>query len=312
MAVREGMVGIRGTSGGGSSRMCRRLAGTLAVVLCCLAFGCAPFRGRYELPPIPELEPEEEPWTKEQKLLALNAGTTAIIAAYGLQFWDYGGANFQTKDEGWFGQNTAYGGADKLGHAYAAYLATLGFSALYEHWGYERHDADLYGAISSMTAFTLIEVGDGFSKNGFSSEDIVVNTAGILFGYARRRIPALGRFVDFRVEYFPSDAVTDGTKDDLVTDYSGYKYLLAFKLEGFKRLENSPLSYLEFHVGYYTRGFLPQDEPFYDEKTRTVYFGIGINLSRVFRKLGLKTVGKFFEFYQVPYTYVPFESDLDG
>jgi hypothetical protein len=297
----------------------RPLAGRTALVVL-LALACGGTGGcasphRDELPPAsPEVEASAEEqdkgWSKERKLVAVNAATTAIVLAYGFQFWDYGGADFQTVDEGWFGQETSYGGADKLGHAYAAYLGTLGFASLYEGWGYERPKADLYGAISSMTAFTLIEVGDGFSKNGWSTEDLVVDAAGVLFAYWRRRVPAVGRLVDFRVEYIPTETFLEGEHSDIVTDYSGFKYLLAFKLDGIEKLSPTPLGFLELHFGYYTRGFATGDQDFYDEKTRHLYFAIGLNVSKILSKAGLRSLGKFFEFYQAPYTYVPLDWSL--
>ena len=287
----------------------------MLVLFLAVACGACATSRRNELPsvsPRVEAPPEEEDegWTKEQKLIAVNAATTAAILAYGFQFWDYGNAGFQVIDEGWFGQNTSYGGADKLGHAYAGYLATLGFASLYEDWGYERPKADLYGAISSMTAFTLIEVGDGFSKNGWSTEDLVVDAAGVLFGYWRRRVPAVGRLVDFRVEYLPTETFLEGEHSDIVTDYSGFKYLLAFKLDGIEKLSPTPLGWFELQVGYYTRGFATGDADFFDDRTRHLYFAIGLNVSRILSKVGLRKLGKFFEFYQAPYTYVPFDWSL--
>jgi len=254
---------------------------------------------------------ESSEWTKEQKLLALNAATTAIIAAYGLQFWDYGGQGWKWENEGWFGKNTQYGGADKVGHAYTAYLATLGYAYLYERWGYDRDRADLYGALSSMAAFTLIEVGDALSKNGFSPEDIVADAAGVVFGYLRRRSPTFKRLVDCRVEYWPSETVTKGGRNDLATDYSGYKYLLALKLEGIKPLRSTPLQYLELHFGYYTRGYVNGDEAFFDEATRHAYVGFGINIAHVLRRLGLRKGPGFFEYYQPPKTYISKDWNFD-
>ncbi len=286
----------------------------LALLLACLlGTGCASPQ-RNGLPPAsPEVEPSQQAdtgWTKEQKLIAVNAATTAIVGLYGFKFWDYGETNFQTIDEGWFGQETSFGGADKLGHAYSAYLAMLGYASLYEYWGYDRPKADLYGAISSMAAFTLIEVGDGFSKNGFSWEDMAVDAAGVLYGYWRRQVPAVGRLVDFRAEYIPSETYLAGEHSDIVTDYSGFKYVLALKLDGFEKLSKTPLGWLELQVGYYTRGFATGDSDFFDEKTRNLYFAVGINVPRLLSKLGFRSLGKVFQFYQAPYTYVPFDWTL--
>ena len=251
----------------------------------------------------PPLEPESG-WSKERKALLLNVAVIGTVATYGLVNWDYGTASFQTVNEGWFGKRTSFGGADKVGHAYSAHLAAVGFASLYEGWGYERERADRYGAYTALGGFTLIEIGDGLSKNGFSYEDLIVDSTGIAFCYLRRRYPEIGRYVDFRAEYFPSEAVTKGGRKDIATDYSGFKWLLALKLGGFERLEDTWMQYLEFHVGYYTRGFLNADRPYYDDKSRHLYAGIGFNLSRLFRKKGYGKTATFLNFYQVPYTYL--------
>jgi len=287
---------------------------TALLLLALVVVGCA--SSPYDEPPDQPSDAdypapaEKHGWTKEQKFIAVNAAMAGIIAAYGFQFWDYGDTKWQVVDEGWFGQNTSYGGADKLGHAFASYLTTLGLSTMYENWGYERHRADLLGAASAMGAFTLIEVGDAFSKNGWSTEDIIADAAGVLFGYWRRRAPRIGRLLDYRVEYIPSETFVNGEHSDIVTDYSGFKYLLALKLEGIEKLQGSPLSWLELQFGYYTRGFATGDGDFFDDKTRTLYFAIGINVSKLFSKAGFRAFGKFFEFYQAPYTYVPFDWSL--
>jgi hypothetical protein len=285
------------------------------IALACLAVGCA--SARHEGLPPPRSEEVEAPveeehggWSKEKKFAAVNVGMAAAIAAYGFQFWDYGGAKWEVVDEGWFGQETSYGGADKLGHSYAAYLATLGLSSLYEGWGYHRDEADLRGALSAMGAITLIEVGDSFSKNGWSTEDVIADAAGVLFGYWRRRVPAVGRLLDFRVEYIPSETFVNGDHSDIVTDYSGFKYLLALKLDGIEKLRSTPLSWFELQFGYYTRGFATGDSAYYDERTRHLYFAIGINVSKLLSKGGLRSLGKVFEFYQAPYTYVPVDWEL--
>jgi hypothetical protein len=273
--------------------------------------GCAS-PSRFERLPEPTAWPEVEDsgWTKEQKFLAVNGAMALAVAAYGLHFRDYGETSFEVADEGWFGQSTSYGGADKLGHAYAAYLTGVGLASLYEGWGYARDDADLYGAISSMTAFTLIEVGDAFGKNGWSTQDLIVDAAGVLFGYWRRRVPAVGRLVDFRVEYIPTEAFLNGDHSDITTDYSGFKYLLALKLDGIEKLKHTPLSWLEIHLGYYTRGFATGDQEYYDDKTRHLYVAVGINVSKLLSKAGFRSFGRVFEYYQAPYTYVEFDWEL--
>jgi hypothetical protein len=132
-------------------------------------------------------------WSREQKVIALNAGTMAAIAAVGFVGWDYGSHSFNTAHEGWFGADTPYGGADKLGHVFACYALASVYNRIYQGWGYSDHDAIFLGTASSWLTMTVIEVGDGFSKSqGFSWQDEVMNTVGAGMAYLRHRVPAAG------------------------------------------------------------------------------------------------------------------------
>ncbi len=52
---------------------------------------------------------------------AVIGGGILLVGAFGAaKWWDEGfTGEFRTQKEGWFGQNTPYGGADKLGHAFS-------------------------------------------------------------------------------------------------------------------------------------------------------------------------------------------------
>ena len=269
-----------------------------------------------ELPEVAGRRPIHLPFlddklTKEQKLRRANIATTLGTVLYGFAFWDYGDPRYKFVDEGWFGEHTRYGGADKAGHAYSAYVASELFSAVYESWGYTRSRAALYGGASSMSMFTLIEVGDGASKHGFSVGDLVMDAAGVGLSYARRRVPALEKLVDFRVEYFPSDAVLEEGQMDLATDYSGYKYLLALKLSGLPACQRNFLQYVEVHGGYYTRGYLNEDEERDLDRERVLYAGLALNLSRIFEKQGFRRTSTFLKYYQPPFTYLEAGENLN-
>lgn len=56
----------------------------------------------------------------------LVAASVGLTAAYGKAPWWQDGftGQFKTVNEGWFGQGTAHGGADKLGHAMVSYTGT--------------------------------------------------------------------------------------------------------------------------------------------------------------------------------------------
>ena len=188
-------------------------------------------------------------WTRERKTAAVIAGANAAVLAYGFAFWDYGSSSgFETKDEDWFGDDTDHGGADKAGHAYTAATLTNVSANLFRRWGHDRETAAGLGAVLGLSVTALMEVGDGISDDfGYSHEDMVANVVGTGFGYLRARYPALARHVDFRAEYWPSHAVTSGESADIVTDYEGLRYLLAFKGSGWVARRDHPLRHRRRH-----------------------------------------------------------------
>jgi hypothetical protein len=262
--------------------------------------------------------PEKPPWwsvgdwPREKKVIALNAATVGTIAAIGFVGWDYGSHSFRTANEGWFDGDTPYGGADKLGHVFTCYTLASVYNVIYKDWGYSENDASLLGAASSWLTMTIIEIGDGFSvSEGFSWQDEVMNTVGVGMAYLRHRFPAVRERVDFRWEWFPSPSVRHGERFDVLTDYSGQKFLLAFKLDGWLRTGSPVLKALELQVGYYTRGYVSHDEDFFDETHRYGYVGIGLNVTYLLERLTGHRAWGIFDYYQMPYTYLPASWELD-
>jgi len=235
------------------------------------------------------------------------------ILVWGLAQWDYGTTTFNVKNEGWFGKDTKYGGADKLGHAWAAYGLTELYSRVFKKWGLSDDRAAFYGALSSFLQTALIEVGDASSfGHGFSYEDLVMNSSGITLGYLRQKYPWVRDSIDFRLEWIPSKALRRGEDLDLTTDYSGHKYILALKPGGIFRSDNFFLNALELHTGYYTRGFKSKDEKFFSEKKRYLYGGIGLNVTYLLeRYAGTRAYGVF-DYFQVPFTYLPYTRKLSA
>ncbi|OVE82369.1 hypothetical protein BVY04_01195 [bacterium M21] len=239
---------------------------------------------------------------KQEKFLWTTATGVGVITAWGIAKWDYFTVAPHAQSEGWFGNDTSNGGADKLGHMYSSYVATHALSALYEYWQFRREDAALYGALSSFVIMGYMEFGDAFSDYGFSNEDLLANTAGILWGYLTYRDPVLASRLDFRWEYgiHPSQA-------DLVTDYENSKFLVALKLNGFEACRKSWLRHLEFHAGYYTRGF-EDDEP---DRERNMYAGVAINLTDMFARYGHRKTATVLRYLQVPGTYLQLADDVN-
>ncbi len=244
-------------------------------------------------------------WTREEKSRYLNIGLAGVSLLYGLIAWDYGTSSFRFGSEGWFGADTDYGGADKVGHAWTSYFLCNVFNAVYRYWGYDREEAALRAALSGYGMVTVVEFGDGFSRDhGFSWEDQLMNTLGVGLAYLLLRLPAVDEVVDFRMEWIPSPALRHGDRDDFVTDYSGYKFLLAFKPAGLSKESPPALRLLEFQLGYFTRGYLSPDYKYFDEKTRELYVGVGINVTSLLELTLGTSAGRVFDFIQVPYTYI--------
>jgi VanZ family protein len=170
--------------------------------------------------------------SKGEKLAITNVAIASGVLIWGFTQWGYGEENFHFDNEGWFEKETSNGGSDKLGHFYTNYLMARVVAPIYESWGYKSEDAALYAALTAgMLSGILIELGDGFSEHGFSSQDFIADVLGAAAGYFWHINPSLAQKIDFRVEYAPSlhsDNVTDFT-----TDYEHMKHLVAIKANGF-------------------------------------------------------------------------------
>ncbi|BCS97023.1 hypothetical protein DSLASN_26550 [Desulfoluna limicola] len=236
---------------------------------------------------------------KSQKLFAVNAGGVLFITGWGIANWDYGQETPRASREGWFGQETNTGGADKLGHFYTTYVLSHGMTHLCDTWGYSETQAPLYGSLSAFGLMGFMEFGDAFSSYGFSHEDFIMNTAGASLGYLTKRYPKISEKLDFRLEYTPSF-----DEPDLLTDYENMKFLTALKFDGFRVLQTGIWQYLELHVGYYTRGYDDDDS----DPRRYLYGGLGVNLSRIFRQNDFPKTSTTLRYLQIPNTDIQVRS----
>lgn len=226
----------------------------------------------------------------------LTAGSgVGVVVVWGVWQWDYFSTSPHSGSEGWFGKNTKSGGADKLGHAYSCYVASHGFSYLYEYWSFEKEDAALFGSLTSLAVFGAMELGDSFSDYGFSGEDMAANVVGCVAGYLLYTHPDLAGKIDLRWEIGPSPDQVDFT-----TDYENSKYLIALKLNGFEFARENWLKYIELHGGYYTRDFSEAGA----SGKRYAYAGIGLNLTDLLFRNGYKKTGTVLRYIQLPYTSV--------
>lgn len=252
--------------------------------------------------------PTDGLWLKNA--LIIGAGS-ALVGYYGLQQWweDGFAGQFRTEKEGWFGQGTDYGGADKLGHGFFAYTTARLMSGAFAAVGNPAGRARQLGAWSALGVMMGVEILDGYSKKyRFSGEDALMNLAGVGMAYAMETHPSLDRLLDIRLLYRPSP----GSGFEPGGDYSGQTYLLILKASGLQRWQShAVVRYLELAVGYGSRGFgeTPPQDPH-----RNVYVGLSLNVSEVLagtvyrnrygRSATQRATDLFLEFAQIPGTVV--------
>lgn len=267
------------------------------------------------LPPAAKNPEDPVPRELRWKNAAVIGGIAFSVGIYGANSWWKEGlsGSFRTIDEGWFGQNSYAGGADKAGHAFFTYTGARLLARGFEALGNEPGRALRLGVWTSLGVMTGVEMVDGFSKRfRFSMEDAVANASGAAFTVLMEKYPELDALVDFRLLYRRSADARRVGETDPIADYSGQLFLLAFKADGVPAFRDLPVArYLELQVGYNTHGYEPNDGVKIDPHRR-IYYGVGINLSRllgdaVFRgdlkdgriQRGADTV---LEFLQVPGT----------
>lgn len=270
------------------------------VLAACLCLGLQPAAAQQDGPGTPPLD-----LTLRNAAIIGTAG--ALMAAYGHRKWwsDGFGGGFTTVNEGWFGQDTPYGGTDKLGHMFTNYAGVRLLTPLFEYAGNSRESAIRLAGWTTIGIFTAVEVLDGYSrKYDFSSQDALMNVAGAVLGVVLESRPDLDDKFDFRFAYKPSS----GSGFEPFGDYSGQRYLFMVKADGFGATRNVPvLRYLEFGIGYQASGFDPGQE-----RRRDLYFAVSLNLARVLADAGYggrmhttrvqRSAEKVFELIQFPTT----------
>lgn len=233
-------------------------------------------------------------------------GAVATTLAFGFKDWEWGTAKFHFRQEPYFSQKSSHGGMDKIGHAFATFVFADIFTDAIRARSDSPEYAEISGSLLALSLMAAVEVFDGFSRYGFSWQDLSVNAAGAAFAALRNGVPGLRDKIDFRMEYIPEDETFAPHKD-----YAGQKFLLALKLSGFEALKDTPARFLEIHTGYYARGFERPNRLPLDDRRREIYVGVGVNVSellfgwpQVRDRRWVQYARRPFEYVQVPYTYV--------
>jgi hypothetical protein len=110
-------------------------------------------------------EPTASPAEKKPRWLLAGLvafGEIAITAAKATITFDH--TSFNVKDEGLFGANTEFGGADKASHFADYYVITKEFSFIFGKLGFSDTAARLMAAGTAFTGGLVNEIADGFTK----------------------------------------------------------------------------------------------------------------------------------------------------
>ncbi len=233
-------------------------------------------------------------------------GIAAAMTATRFKDITKGGASFRFKEEGFFGKDTQSLGMDKLHHAWKTYVIADVLQGLIEERTGDRRSAAYSAAAISFGLLAYGEVLDGFTRRtGFSNEDMVAHAAGAGFALARNAIPGLRQKLDFREQINPSGF---GKDLRLVDQLGERKFLFAAQLSGWERFEDTPWRFLEFHAGYYARGFTDAQRARGDPLRRKLFIGIGFNVQQLFKRKPKSLVQRVargaFDYIQLPYTAI--------
>lgn len=218
--------------------------------------------------------------------------------------------SFHFHDEGWFGKNTTNAGVDKLAHAYNTYLlAEILHSRLHRNTDGSHGDA-LTAAILAFGFTAINEVSDAIEPDsGYSMQDVIMNGTGAAFSVLRNTVPGLKEKLSYKIEIIPnSDFYTLSGKEH----WSQMRFMLSLKGAGFKKLDNSPLKYLDLQVGYWASDILNSDREAGIEPKRHLFVGVGLNVGELLfgrsRTWFGKAANTTLDYFQLPYTSLRYDT----
>ncbi len=152
--------------------------------------------------------------------IGLVGGSFVLSNIWAFDEWWKGNASpFHLLKEGWFDDYSL--GIDKLGHFYTSYFYFRLFHNILL-WG--EHDADdaYWWAAGTSALFAVgVEIGDGFTKYGFSYEDLSANLLGLGYAMLQARTPVLQNFT-FKWSYIPAPGTTSAARFARHYDYHTY------------------------------------------------------------------------------------------
>jgi len=225
---------------------------------------------------------------------------------------------FHFAHEGWFGENTYAGGADKAAHFVQYYIISKEMSFLYEKLGYTRDQSIAIGAGLALMAGIINETGDSINRYGFSYEDLVMDVSGAAIAAMISRLNAHD-LVGFRTGGLLPRYSVPTAPGEVGGGYSSQIYTADLKLAGVGdrlSINIGPLRYLLFSVTYGSKGYgtgIP------DLRERQVGFEVGLNSAEILNAFGVQrntwwgySLHFVLDNFRIPFTSVGFQYDLNG
>jgi uncharacterized protein YfiM (DUF2279 family) len=220
------------------------------------------------------------------------------------------------ENEGWFGQNTYVGGADKASHFVSFYAVSRMVNEYNLAFHVPKYQAALLASVESFLGGLTTEIGDGTNKFGFSWEDLTMDALGAATGLAIMRYNLDDTF-GFRAGWVPG--APDAERGGLGRDYSSEIYTADFKFKGIARRAHfnpGPAQFFLFSITYGTKGY-PYDLP--EVRERQLGFEIGINFGAIFEALKVPRnkwwgvcLYTLFDIIRFPYTAIGWRYDLNS
>ena len=250
---------------------------------------------------------------------AIPAGVVAGTAANA--FLERPLQSFHFGNEGWFGEDSYAGGADKASHFVDFYILSKELAFIYNTLGYSRNQSIWLGLGVTMLGGLMNEFGDGFNRYGFSYEDLTMDAAGAL---SAALVATLGAqdLVGFRRGFLlPAYKAPRGCcpPDSVGEAYSSQIYTADLKLAGIARRLNlnlGPLRYLLLSVTYGSKGYFTGMAAL---EERQVGFEVGLNAEEILNSAGVRratwwgyALHVVLDNIRIPFTAVGFQVDLNS
>lgn len=262
----------------------------------------------------PAVEPAPAP--PKPKWLWIGAGAAVAVAGSALNAYaEEPRYPWHVTNEGWFGENTYAGGADKASHFVSYYAVTRVMNEFNLAFKASKDQSALIAAGTSFLAGVATEIGDGTNKYGFSWEDLAADTIGAATGLAIIHF-GLDDLVGFRFGIVPAPNPPVG---GLGKDYSAEIYTGDLKISGLgqrAKFNPGPARFLLLSFTYGTKGY-PYSDPIV--RQRQVGIEIGINFGEVLQALHVPkhkwwgvVLYTFFDIVRIPYTAVGYRYDLNN